>query len=1218
MKKLFVIVLAAIGMVSCMNTDEVIEVNNDNAIAFADAFIENSVRAEINNDNLTQFNVWGWMQEDAVEAPVFNAMEVTLSGADWTYSPAQYWVPGFTYTFKALSSNGGNGWVAAETTDGKLGEVTFTNVDGTEDLIYAAPAAVAAPALGTTAQPVELEFNHQLAKVKFDFEYAPELVAALELSGLTVKAEEITMKVPGKATIDYSATTPAWILDTTAAQTTLAFAEEGVEKLTIPAGAAYEYVITFKVKYYQGANVIKTIDKTSKISLAIEMGKAYNFTATLTPDNLGLTTIDFETSVEGWDDAGAGFEPEKKINYVSNNEELQAAIEGGADKIILLEDIALTADISTRAAEATPTITIANGKSLTIDLNGKKLSAISTNNSDNYDMILVKGNLTVKNGTIETKHEGQNMGWGAMTTIFDITAGGIVNLEGVTAKNLGGSDMNFVAHLNNWGEVTLNVENSTLESTYVPVRVFNSGNDMNNVTIKNSTLNGVSAAFWVHNYTVEDFGTQAKADAHKALLNFEIYNNGNTFSPDVNGIRYGFTNSVRSDAYGITKTVSEDGTEVILGSIVEDGLIRRNVAGAEENTTIKKAVVGEGVTTLYDRTFRRFYALETVELPSTLTTIGAAGSGVFQSCTALKNIVIPESVTVLGKGTFQECAALESINIPAGVTRIEENCLRATGLVSVEFHEGVTYFGAQAFRDCKQLKEVIIKAPSFTVEANAFGIMSGAHPGTKIYVANAEMKAYLESTLTYKNQFTIISTEVEDVDSFWAAVEAGNPIIDATGVVIEGTTMFNHPGVTVIGATFKNENGIALRETISGTFKSCVFEGSEAIRWAYTKAGETVVFENCVIKTDFRGFHFDGMEGDVLFKNCEINGFNAYGGEGTATFEGCTFGCDESSYNGLNIYSNTVLKDCTFNFISGKTNFIDMEGTGKTLSISNCNATLDGAAANIQDYIGGSKKAQNTIIVDGLQDINMKGVGLNAQGAYVVTSGEGFLNVATKVLNDGNKNVTVELANDIDLAGIEWPAVCTKAAFVLDGKGYAIKNLTTSAVEDHGFYSTAMFTSTRKATTIKNLVVENATVTGKGGDNSHGAVLVACNYAALTIEGVTVKNSTISNCDRTGGLVTYLYFTSATVNNCKVEGCTINSIGTAGAILGVNNSNDFTMKGCQVVNTTVSSSEGSNKAGILIGTWQDAGTLTSVGNTHSGSKAINAGVETNNEIGRHA
>ena len=237
---------------------------------------------------------------------------------------------------------------------------------------------------------------------------------------------------------------------------------------------------------------------------------------------------------------------------------------------------------------------------------------------------------------------------------------------------------------------------------------------------------------------------------------------------------------------------------------------------------------------------------------------------------------------------------------------------------------------------------------------------------------------------------------------------------------------------------------------------------------------------------------------------------------------------------------------------------------------------------------------------------------------YTVYSGNGFKDVATSVLADGTKNVTIELANDIDLAGIEWPAVKTAAAFVLDGKGYAIKNLTTSAVEDHGFYSTAMFTSTRKATTIKNLVVENATVTGKGGDNSHGAVLVACNYAALNIEGVTVKNSTVSNCDRSSVIATYLYFTNATVKNCVVEGCTVNSIGTAGALLGMNNSHNFEATGNTVKNTTISSSEGSNKAGILIGTWQDAGTLTESGNVVENSKAINAGTETNNNIGRHA
>ena len=250
--------------------------------------------------------------------------------------------------------------------------------------------------------------------------------------------------------------------------------------------------------------------------------------------------------------------------------------------------------------------------------------------------------------------------------------------------------------------------------------------------------------------------------------------------------------------------------------------------------------------------------------------------------------------------------------------------------------------------------------------------------------------------------------------------------------------------------------------------------------------------------------------------------------------------------------------------------------------------------------------------------------GLITEGYYAVGStytvlyGEGFLNVAPKVLNDSTKNVTVELANDIDLAGIEWPAVRANAAFVLDCKNHTIKNLTTSAVEDNGFYCTGMFSSVRQATTIKNLVVENATVTGNGKGESHGAVLVSTPWDTLTISGVTVKNSTVSKCDRSAVLVTYLYWKGAKVENCVVDTCTVASIGTAGAVLGHNNAgNNLEMVNCEVNNTTVSSSEGSNKAGIIIGTWNDGGTLTESGNTHSNSKAINAGEETNNVIGRH-
>ena len=236
----------------------------------------------------------------------------------------------------------------------------------------------------------------------------------------------------------------------------------------------------------------------------------------------------------------------------------EAFVDENVDIIILTEDIVL--DESLTRAGVDPELVVSKGKAVTIDLAGNKLSSTSTGTGKNYNMFDVRGTMTVKNGTMEYEHKGDNMGWSNSTNLFNVTDGGVLNIEGVTAKNLGGSDMAFVAHLNNWGEVTLNVKNSVLESPYIAVRVFNSGNDMNNVTIKGSTLKG-TRSFWVHNYTVADFGTQEKADAHKALLNFDIFNDqanpssdDNTFIYDeenkLGPVCYGFTNDIYFDQYG--------------------------------------------------------------------------------------------------------------------------------------------------------------------------------------------------------------------------------------------------------------------------------------------------------------------------------------------------------------------------------------------------------------------------------------------------------------------------------------------------------------------------------------------------------------------------------------------------------------------------------------------------------------------------------------------
>ena len=644
---------------------------------------------------------------------------------------------------------------------------------------------------------------------------------------------------------------------------------------------------------------------------------------------------------------------------VATAEEFNSAMDGNIDLVIL------TSDIETAAS-----FNVKKGDALTVDLNGHALAAASTKTGSNYNVFDVRGALTVKNGTIEYTHNGENMGWSSSTNVFHIEDGATLNIENATVKNLGGSDMAFVAHLNNWGgDVTLNVKNSTLQSTYIPVRVFNSGPYMNNVDIKESTLKGGSYAFWVHNYTAVDFGSEAKAESQKALLNLNLYGQGNTFSPDVNGIRYGFTNAVMTDAKGVTKTVSDDGTEVVLGAFVEDAVIRRGVAGAEENTTITKVVVEEGVAVLYDRTFRRFYALETVELPSTLTTIGETGSGVFQSCTNLKNIVLPESVTVLGKGTFQECSSLESINIPAGVTRIESDCLRATGLKSVEFHAGVTYFGAQAFRDCKQLTEVIINAPEFTMESNTFGIMAAPYTPMTIHVANTEMKAYVESKLTAhaKTYITVVAPEVvnNSADLQTALAEGKNVVLanDLTVGLSEmvGAPYGNKTAVVHNGGVFDG-NGKTINQTAGGdnyvvmtnggTIKNLTInEGFRGI--VVMSANQTVYLDNVVCSGEVC-YAFNTAEGDstqdVVATNCTFDGWSSWSLVKSATFTNCSFG--QGTYY-TNVYGrlgkpyvNTLFDGCEF----CSKYYIDLSALGADQKVTLKNCTINGVKLTAQNW----------------------------------------------------------------------------------------------------------------------------------------------------------------------------------------------------------------------------------------------------------------------------
>ena len=425
MKKLFVGVLAIASMVACMN-EETVRVQDPAAIGFEANWVENATRANEAVDpsttttSLEGFDVWGFM--DSPAGKVFEGEDVTGSQGNFSYVNTQYWIPGHDYYFAALAPMNSANWnlnTEAANIYG-AGIVDFHNVDGTEDLLYAAKMlstkglkAGEAPENGV----VKLQFSHLLSKVKFTF------TNGFDNENAKIDVKKVRMEVPAFASINLAVENWWDNNDWTLAEgkTTLEFgdacANTGIrvkqetanERLTIPADATQKYTVTFDVVFYQGAVVAYKGTKTVTIeNVALEMGKAYNFKAELNASNImadGTELLPIVFDVEEVKDWVTAETPDVNVQEA----ELRAALLLGGE-VTLTEDLVITEPLVVGAgvssvinlndfdivAESTDAIVVEGGN-LTINGNGDVKAA--TDDKSSANAIWVKyGNVVINGG----------------------------------------------------------------------------------------------------------------------------------------------------------------------------------------------------------------------------------------------------------------------------------------------------------------------------------------------------------------------------------------------------------------------------------------------------------------------------------------------------------------------------------------------------------------------------------------------------------------------------------------------------------------------------------------------------------------------------------------------------------------------------------------------------------------------------------------------------
>ena len=154
-------------------------------------------------------------------------------------------------------------------------------------------------------------------------------------------------------------------------------------------------------------------------------------------------------------------------------------------------------------------------------------------------------------------------------------------------------------------------------------------------------------------------------------------------------------------------------------------------SGADNKTAVfaycsalKKIYFHDGITSFGANYAMNCTSLESVRLPSTLTSIGSA----FHNCASLSKVSLPYGLVTIGTNAFYNCSSLKYLEIPSTVTSIGANAL---SYIAEYGTEKSTY--------------VFLPATPPTIQSTTFS-SSGSGNVKKIYVPAASLDAYKTAT----------------------------------------------------------------------------------------------------------------------------------------------------------------------------------------------------------------------------------------------------------------------------------------------------------------------------------------------------------------------------------------------------------------------------------------------------------------------------------------
>ena len=390
---------------------------------------------------------------------------------------------------------------------------------------------------------------------------------------------------------------------------------------------------------------------------------------------------------------------------------------------------------------------------------------------------------------------------------------------------------------------------------------------------------------------------------------------------NINGVTYGVGidgnyHMISVDDYTLT-TFTVDNKVTVLGT---GNGVNDNDRVFGKNAPLTSLALPEGLTEIKDNALNALPNLTTVNLPSTLKTIGIQS---FRT-TGMSEVTLPENVETVKLGAFRDMANLTTVTV-----------------------EGNVAFDNYAFRSCPNLTSIFLLGDDVTFSGSQFATHSdnGDATGLTIYVKNATVAArvYAAQTSAYGYEVKILGAAADGSDA--TDVEKVNNNTQLTDAINAGASaVILGNGDYVVPGAVSGKN-----VTIAGN-GSTVIDITTVPTYAGLP-GATITFDNVIIKSDPQGAGYDrgfAHTNKITYNNCVING--TLGLNTDTEFNDCTFNISGNYYSlwtwGA---SNVTLTGCTFNS-DGKA--LLLYGTANTkLTVNNCTFNDNGGLADLKAAI---------------------------------------------------------------------------------------------------------------------------------------------------------------------------------------------------------------------------------------------------------------------------